>query len=71
MENVFIVILLFGAGAAIGFSLLATVRLFATFGSDQSNEERIAKLKKYKKRMIISYAAAAVLVTAAAVIKLH
>ncbi|SDA17234.1 hypothetical protein SAMN02910447_01280 [Ruminococcus sp. YE71] len=71
MENVFIVILLIGAGAAIGFSLLATVKLFAAFGSDETNDERIARLKKYKKRMIISYAAAAVMITAAALIKLH
>ena len=52
MENVFMMILLLGAGAAIAYSLMETVRLFQSFGSGETNDERIGRLKKYKKKVI-------------------
>lgn len=60
------------AGAAIVFSIAGTVKLFKGFTADstETNDERIARLKRYRTRMIVSYAAAVVMITAAALIKL-
>lgn len=60
------------SAAAIVFSIAGTVKLFKGFTADNtvSSEERIARLKRYRRKMIVSYAAAMLMITAAALIKL-
>ena len=65
-----IILLLVGAGVSIVYSIVLTVKLFKSFGTDLTNDERIDALKKYKKQVIISYAAAAAFITGAALIKI-
>lgn len=67
-----IYLLLALSGAVIVFSIMSTVKLFKGFTAEntESNEERIARLKRYRTRMIVSYAAAVLMITVAALIKL-
>ncbi len=71
-EKIIILVMLVGASAAIVYSIVTTVRLFQGFTADNSetNDERISRLKKYRKKVIISYAAAVILITAAAMVKI-
>lgn len=66
-------LLLVLSAAAIVFSIAGTVKLFKGFTADnnESSEERIARLKRYRTRMIVSYVAAVLMITIAALIKLN
>ena len=64
------VVLLVGSAAAIAYSFVLTVRLFKSFGTQETNDERIARLRGFKKKVILSYAAAVLMMTAAALVKL-
>ncbi len=66
MKFLIYICLLFAA-AFLGCSVAMTVQLFKCFGNDNDQVER---LKKYRVRMVASYAACVVFITLAAVIKI-
>lgn len=70
--EILVYILLALSAAALICSVLLTVNMFKCFtGSVEQDPERTKEdLKKYRNRMILSYAAAVVLITAAAVVKM-
>lgn len=70
LKNILTALLLIAAAAFIVLSVVRMKNLFSVFGSDIPPEQRQDALKKARNKLIVCYAAAAVLVTAAALIKL-
>ena len=68
--DIFIIILLVLAAAGLCCSVSATVKIFKAFGEDFPADERPAHIKKYRKRMMISYGVTVGLITAAVALKL-
>lgn len=70
--EILVYILLALSAAALICSVLLTVNMFKCFTGSEDHDREKAKedLKKYRNRMILSYAAAAVMITAAAVVKM-
>jgi hypothetical protein len=69
--NLFIYLLIIAAAAFMIYSVVLTVNIYKCFGSDEiSADERKKSLIKYRNRMILSYAAAVLLITAAAAVKI-
>jgi hypothetical protein len=68
---IFIYILIAAAVAFLIYSIVLTVNLFKCFGLDAADPEQNKKrLIKYRNRMILSYIAAVLLITAAAAVKI-
>ena len=68
--NILIIIFLICAAVGLIFSAVTTVKLFKGFSAEETAEGRIARLKKYRSLMIITYAVTVGSITAAAVIKI-
>lgn len=68
--NYIIIALLVLAAAGLCYSVSATVKIFKAFGEDFPADERPAHIKKYRKRMMISYGMTVGLITAAVALKL-
>jgi hypothetical protein len=70
--NILVYVLIAAAAAALIYSIVLTVNIFKSFVGDceYKADETNAKLKKYRNRVILSYAAAVLAITAAAAIKL-
>jgi len=68
--DIIIIILLAAAAAALAFSVSATVKIFKAFSADFPAEQRADHIKKYRRRMIISYGVTMGLIAAAVALKL-
>ena len=68
--NTLIIIFLIGAAVGLIFSIVTTVKLFKGFTAEETADGRIERLKKYRTRMILTYAVTVGFITAAAVMKI-
>ncbi len=68
--NTLIIIFLVAAAVGLIFSIVTTIKLFKGFTAEETAEGRIARLKKYRTRMILTYAVTVGFITAAAVMKI-
>ena len=68
--DILVIVFLVCATLGLLLSIVTTVKLFKDFTAEETPEGRIERLKKYRTRMILTYAATAGFVTAAAAVKI-